>query len=62
MENDGDEKKSLNQNYSYFVFHHSHVYFVFIARSEINQDKLFNFYTDLKKDLGLMCKNNLKTL
>ena len=62
MNNDENNKKTLAYSTSYFLFHHSDVYFIFIARTEISEDKMENFYMDLKKDLGLVCRNNLKSL
>ncbi len=47
---DESNKKSLN---------YSHSYFIFIARSEISEDKLEAFYMDLKNDLKLVCQKNL---
>lgn len=62
LKDDENTKKTLNFSHSYFVFQHSSVFFVFVARSEISTDKLQNFYLDLKKDLSSVCRNNLDTL
>ncbi len=64
MKDDDTHKKSLKNNFqfSYFIYHHSSVYFVFVAKSELSDDKLFNFYLDLRKDLKAVCKGDLNNL
>ena len=63
MDNDHSEKRSLNITHSFYIYHHSDTYFVFIARSELtNEGKLWDFYTDLKKDMNPLCRGNLKNL
>ena len=54
--------KTLNFQHSFFVFHHSSVYFIFVGKKELTDDKLFNFYLDLKKDLTQACKGSLYNL
>ena len=49
--------------FSYYIYFHSQCYFVFIARTEINDEaKIKQFYVDLKKDLGTVCRGNLNSL
>jgi hypothetical protein len=61
MEDDDFEKKTLNMTHSYYIFFHTNLYFVFVTRSDINDEgKVRAFYLDLKKDLGPVCRGNLK--
>lgn len=62
MENDDSQKKTYNFTHSFFVYFNSNVYFVILGRSELSEDKLFNFYLDLKKDLLSICRNKLSSL
>ncbi len=62
MKNDETKKVNLNFSHSYFIFHNSDVYFVFIAKQELTDEKLFNFFLDLKKDLNKVCRYNLANL
>ena len=62
MKQDEPKKVGLNFSHSYFIYHNSDVYFVFIARQELSDDKLFNFFLDLKKDLISVCRGNLNHL
>ena len=63
MDNDSSEKKTFDMTYSYYIFFHSNVYFVFVARTEINdENKMRMFYLDLKKDIGPISRGDLKNL
>ena len=57
------EKKTFNMEFSYYIYFHTNIYFVIVARTEINDEgKVKQFYNDLKKDLGPICRGNLASL
>eukprot|EP00347_Sterkiella_histriomuscorum_P000634 403375087 len=62
LKNDEKQNKKLNFSHEYYLFHHTQVYFVFIAKSGMKIDTLENFYLDLKKDILSVCRNNLNVL
>ena len=62
LKQDEPKKVGMNFSHSYFIYHNSDVYFVFVARQELSDDKLFNFFLDLKKDLLSVCRGNLNQL
>ena len=63
LENDQSEKKTVNMSHSQYIYFHSNLYFVIVARTDINDDsKLRSFYYDLMKDLKPISRGNLENL
>ena len=63
MNNDVVLKKSLSFSHSYFLYTCGEdVYFAFICKLDASEDKIDNFYTDLKRDITQACWGNLSTL